>query len=94
VDFIFEDDRDRVNSQIGISIVPDHHLARLPDTVMSDIMPGFSSRKPFVVYIDPLPTSGRIVPDKDEVRSSLLFRAINTQVGAASIAKKPAFTIT
>ena len=65
VDFIFVDDRDRVNSQIGISNVPDHHLSRLPDAVMSHVVPGHSPRESLAVYVDPLPIFGRVVSDKD-----------------------------
>src|SRR5215470_12067325 len=93
VDFIFVDDRDRVNSQSGIPIVPDHHLARLPDAVMSHVVPGLSPRESPAVYVDPLPFRGRIISDKDEVRNLRLFRAVNTQVGAVSIAKEFSFAI-
>src|SRR5262249_44740644 len=93
VDFIFVDDRDRVNSQIGISNVPDHHLARLPDAVVPHIVPGPAPGESFTVYVDPLPILGRIISDKDEVRNSPLFRAVNTQVRAVSVAKKLAPTI-
>ena len=31
LDFIFIDDRYRVNSQVGVSIVLDHHLATMPE---------------------------------------------------------------
>ena len=93
VDFVFVYGRDRVNSQIGIPYVPDHRLARLPDAVMSHVVPGVSPREPPAVYVDPLPFHGRIISDKDEVRNSPLFRAINTQVGAVSIAKEFAFAI-
>src|SRR6266540_295035 len=82
LDFIFVYDRDRVNSQIGVSNVPDHHLARLPDAVIS-----------LVVYVDPLPFHGRIISDKDDVRNSPLFWAVNTQVDAVSIAKEFALAI-
>src|SRR5262245_53777262 len=93
VDFIFVYDRDRVNSQIGIPSVPDHHLARLPDAVMSHVVPGLSPRKSPAVYVDPLPFHSRIISDKDEVRNSPLFRAVNTQVGPLSITKEFAFAI-
>jgi hypothetical protein len=45
VDFIFVYDRDRVNSQIGLPYVSDHRLARLPDAVMSHVVPGLSLRE-------------------------------------------------
>jgi hypothetical protein len=93
MDSIFVDDRNRVNSQIGISIVPDHYLARLPDAVMSHVVPSLSPREPLAVYVYPLPIFGRIISDKDEVRNSPLFRGINTQVGAVSIAKEFALAI-
>src|SRR5262245_37076067 len=93
VDFIFVYSRDRVNSQIGISNVPDHHLARLPDAVMPHVVPDISPRESPAVYVYPLPLLGRITSDKDEVRNSPLFRAVNTQVGAVSIAKEFAFAI-
>src|SRR5262245_21906894 len=93
VDFIFVYDRDRVNSQIGVSNVPDHHLARLPDAVMSHVVPGLSPRESPAVYVYPLPFHGRIISDKDEVRNSTLFRAVNTQVGAVSITQEFAFAI-
>src|SRR5262245_30210868 len=93
VDFIFVDDRDSVNSQIGVSIVPDHHLARLPDAVMPHVVPGLSPRESLAVYVDSLPIFGRIISDKDEVRNSTLFRAVNTQVRAVSVAKNLALTI-
>jgi hypothetical protein len=93
VDFIFVYDRDRVNSQICLPYVPDHHLARLPDAVMSHVVPGFSPRESPAVYVDPLPFHGRIISDKDEVRNSTLFWAMNTQVGAVSITKEFAFAI-
>src|SRR5262249_25546282 len=92
-DFIFVYDRDRVNSQIGLPYVPDHRLARLPDAVMSHVVPGLSPRKSPAVYVDPLPIFGRIISDKDEVRNSPLFRAVYTQVGAVSITKEFAFAI-
>jgi hypothetical protein len=93
VDFIFVYDRDCVNSQIGVSNVPDHHLARLPDAVMTHVVPGLSPSESPAVYVDPLPFHGRIISDKDEVRNSTLFRAANTQVGAMSITKEFAFAI-
>ena len=92
-DFIFVDDRDRVNSQIGISIVPDHHLARLTDAVMSHVVPGLSPSESLAVYVNPPPIFGRTIFDEDEVRNPPLFRAVNTQVDAASVAKKLALTI-
>src|SRR5262245_44972894 len=67
VDFIFVYDRDRVNSQIGLPYVPDHHLARLPDAVMSHVVPGLSPRESPAVYVDPLPIFGRTISNKDEV---------------------------
>lgn len=93
VDFIFVYDRGRVNSQIGLPYVPDHRLARLPDAVMSHVVPGLSPRESLAVYVDALPLFGRIISNKDEVRNSTLFRAINMQVGAASVAEKPALMI-
>jgi hypothetical protein len=93
VDFIFVYDRDRVNSQIGLPYVPYHHLARLPDAVMSHVVPGLSPRESPAVYIDPLPFHGRIISDKDEIRNSALFWAVSTQVGAMSITKEFAFSI-
>src|SRR5262247_2695279 len=93
VDFIFVYNRDRVNSQIGLPYVPDHRLARLPDAMMSHVVPGLSPRESHVVYVDPLPFHGRIISDKDEVRNSPLFRAVNTQVCAVSIAKEFAIAI-
>src|SRR5262245_28165052 len=93
VDFIFVYDRDCVNSQIGVSIVPDHHLARLPDAVVPHVMPGLSPGESFAVYVDPLPILGRIISYKDKVRNSPLFRAVNTQVRAMSVAKEFAFAI-
>src|SRR5262249_17319478 len=93
VDFIFVYDRDRVNSQIGVSNVPDHRLARLPDTVMSHVVPGLSPRESTAVYVYPLPFRGRIISDKDEIRNPTLFWAVNTQVGAVSITKEFAFAI-
>jgi hypothetical protein len=89
----FVEDRNRVNSQVGVSIVPDHHLARLPDAVVSHIVPGLSTSKSFVVYADPQPILGRTISDKDEIRNLPLSRAVNTQVRALSVAKKPALTI-
>src|SRR5262245_37736917 len=93
VDFIFVYDRDRVNSQIGLPSVPDHLLARLPDAVVSHGVPGFSTRESASVYVDPLPSHGRIISDKYEVRNSTLFWAMNTQVGAVSITNEFAFAI-
>src|SRR5262245_42024619 len=93
VDFIFVYCRDRVNSQIGLPYVPDHRLARLPDAVMSHVVPGLSPRESPAVYVDPLPFYGRIFSDKNEVRNSPLFRAVNTEVRAMSIAKEFAFAI-
>jgi hypothetical protein len=93
VDFIFVDDRNRVNSQVGVSIVPDHYLARLPDAVMPHVMHGQSPEESFAIYVDLLPFFGRIISDKNEVRNSPLFWAVNTQVRAASVAIKPAPTI-
>src|SRR5262245_59694262 len=93
VDFIFVYDRDRVNSQIGIPIVPDHHLALLPDAVMSHVVPGLSPRESLAVYVDPLPIIGRIISYKNEVRNSTLFRAVNAEVRAMSIAKEFALAI-
>ena len=93
VDFIFVYDRDRVNSQIGLPYVPDHHLARLPDAVMSQVVPSLSPRESPAVYVDSLPFHDRIISDKDGVRNPPLFRAINTQVDAVSIAKEFAFAI-
>ena len=90
VEFIFVADRSRVNSQIGVSIVPDHHLARLPDAVMSHVVPGLSPRESPAVYADPLPFHGRIISDKYEVRNSTLFWAVNTQIGAVSITTRSA----
>jgi hypothetical protein len=49
VDFIFVDDRNRVNSQVRVSIVPDHHMARLPDAVMPHVVPGLSPRESFAI---------------------------------------------
>src|SRR5262252_1283928 len=92
-DFIFVYDRDRVNSQIGLPYVPDHRLARLTDAVMPHVMPGLSPTESTAVYVDPLPFHGWIISDKDEVRNSPLFRAVNTQVGPVSIAKEFAFAI-
>src|SRR5262249_36007226 len=91
--FIFGADRDRVSSQIGLPYVPDHHLASLPYAVMSHVVPGLSTRESPAVYVDPLPFHGRITSDKDEVRNSTLFRAVNTQVGAVSITKELDFAI-
>ena len=93
VDFIFVYDRDSVYSQIGVSIVPDHHLSRLPDAVMPHVVPGLSPRESTAVYVDPLPFHGRIISDKDEVRNSPLFQAVDMQVSAVSVAKKLAPTI-
>jgi hypothetical protein len=93
VDFIFVYDRDRVNSQIGLPYVPDHRLARLPDAVMSHVVPGLSPRESLAVYVYLLPFHSRIISDKDEVRNSTLFGAVNTQVGAVSITKEFAFSI-
>jgi len=93
VDFIFVYDRDRVNSQIGLPNVPDHRLARLPDAVMSQVVPGLSPRESPAVYVDPLPILGRTISDKDEIRNSPLFRAVNAQVDAVSITKEFAFAI-
>src|SRR5262249_46745541 len=93
VDFIFVYDRDRVNSQIGLPYVPDHRLARLPNAVMSHVVPGLSPRESTAVHVDPLPFHGRIISDKDEVRNSTLFWAINTQVGPVSITKEFACSI-
>jgi hypothetical protein len=93
VGFIFVYDRDRVNSQIGLPYVPDHRLARLPDAVMSHVVPSLSPRESPAVYVDPLPIFGRIISDKDEVRNSTPFRAVNMQVGAVSIAKELALAI-
>ena len=93
VDSVFVYGRNRVNSQIRIPNIPDHHLSRLSDAVMSHVVPGLSPREPPVVYVDPLPIFRRIISDKDEVRNSTLFRAVNTQVRAGSVAKKLALTI-
>src|SRR5262245_11215804 len=93
VNFILVDDRNRVNSQIGVSNVLDHQLARLPDAVMSHIVAGLSPEESLTVYVNPLPIFSRIIPDKNEVRYPALFRAVNTYVAADSIAKKLAFTI-
>src|SRR5262245_60607949 len=93
LDFTFVIDRDRVKSQIGVSIVPDHHLARLPDAVVPHVVPNLSPRESFAVYIDPRPFLSRIISDKDEVRSSPLFQAVDMQVSAVSVAKKLAPTI-
>ena len=93
VEFIFVADRSRVNSQIGVSIVPDHYLARLPDAVMSHVVSGLSPRESPAVYVDPLPFHCRIISDKDEVRNSLLFQSVDMQVSAVSVAKKLAPTI-
>jgi len=56
-------------------------------------VPGLSPRESPAVYVDPLPFHGRIISDKDEVRNSTLFCAVNTQVGAVSITKEFAFAI-
>jgi hypothetical protein len=93
VDFIFVYDRDRVNSQVGLPYVPDHRLARLPDAVMSHVVPGLSPRESPAIYADLLPFHGRIISDKYEVRNSTLFRAVDTQIGAVSITKEFAFAI-
>jgi hypothetical protein len=93
IDSIFVDDRNRVNSQIVIPNVLDHHLARLPDAVMSHVVPDLSMREAFAVYVDPHPIFGRIISDKDEVRNLTPFRAVNTQVCAVSIAKELALAI-
>jgi hypothetical protein len=93
VDFILVYDRDRVNSQIGLPYVPDHRLARLSDAVMSHVVTGLSPRESTAVYVYPLPFHGRIISDKNEVRNSPLFRAVNTQVRAVPITKEFAFAI-
>ena len=93
VNFIFVDDRDRVNSQIGLPYVPDHRLARLPDAVMSHVVSGLSPRESTAVYVYPLPFNGRIISDKDEIRNLTLFWAVNSQVGPASITKEFTFAI-
>src|SRR5262245_19728413 len=93
LDFIFVFDCDRVNSQICVSIVPDHHLASLPDAVVPHVVPSLTLRESFAVYVDPRPFLSRIIPDKDEVRNSPLFQAVDLQVSAVSVAKKPAPTI-
>src|SRR5215475_1764301 len=67
--FIFVDSRDRVNSQIGDSNIPDHHLTRLPDAMMPHVVPGLSTRESPAVYADSLPIIGRFVFDKDGVRN-------------------------
>src|SRR5262245_40540848 len=93
LDVFFVFDCDRVNSQIGVSIVPDHHLARLPDAVVPHVVTSLSLRESFAVYIDPRPFLSRIISDKDEVRNSPLFQAVDMQVSAVSVAKKLAPTI-
>src|SRR5262245_60027378 len=78
----------RIISQIVVSFVLDHLLARLPDAITSHVMPRLSTRESTAVYAYPLPFHGRIISDKDVVRNSPLFRAVNTQVDAVSIAKE------
>src|SRR5262245_38361466 len=91
-DYIVED-QNRINFQVGVSIVPDHHLARLPEAVMPNVVSDLSPWEASAIQVDPLPIFGRIVSDKNDVRNSLLFRAVNTQVRAVSVAKQPALTI-
>jgi hypothetical protein len=83
-DLIFVDDRDRVNSEVGVSNVPDHHLARLLEALTEDtirhVVPDLSTGESYEIYADPLPIFVRIISDKNEVRNSPLLRAVNKHI--------------
>jgi hypothetical protein len=83
-DLIFVDDRNRVNSQFGVSNVPDHHLARLlealPEATIRHVVPDLSTGESYEIYADPLPIFVRIISDKNEVRNSPLLRAVNKHI--------------
>ena len=82
-----------VNLQIGGSVIPDHYLPGLLNSVMPHIVAGPTCRKSSAVDVNPPPRAGVVVSHKDSVRNRALLRAEYMQIISIPVAEKLAIKI-
>src|SRR5262245_57102045 len=85
---VFIDCNDCINMQIGAAVISDQHLPGASYSVVPDVVAGHSMGKSSPVNIHMDPRLSRIIPHKDGVRDTLIFRSVNAQVGRRTVAKE------